>query len=152
MATKGAEDVDGPLDLCPLNHISIPSRDINVSRDFYRDVLGCTELKCPEFGFGVKWVLFPGGSPGGNGTALHIVEAEGQLPKPEAEKGIRRSYHFCFRVDNIDAQVEKLKRKGIDFTVEMVPGGSTVRQVLFFDPDGNGIELQNCNPLMPVAA
>ena len=114
-------------------------------------MLGFTELKCPDFGFGVKWVMYPGGTPGGHGQALHIVEAETPLPEAGTEVSIRRTYHFCFRVLDIEAQMEKLKALGVKFEVCSLPGGSTVRQVLFYDPDGNGIELQDCKEMMPEA-
>ena len=95
--------------------------------------------------------MYPGGTPGGHGQALHIVEAETPLPEAGTEVSIRRTYHFCFRVLDIEAQMEKLKALGVKFEVCSLPGGSTVRQVLFYDPDGNGIELQDCKEMMPEA-
>lgn len=145
--------VTGPCN-APKNNPSVYPSPLSfrcACSDFYRDVLGCTELKSPDFGFGVKWVLFPGGTPGGPGMALHIVEAATPLPEAGTERSIRRSYHLCFRVLDPQAQMEKLQEMGIPFTLETIPN-TGVKQVLFYDPDGNGIELQNCLEMMPAAA
>ena len=47
---------------------------------------------------------------------------------------------MALSVDNIDAVEGVLKAHCIEYHVNVVPG-TDVRQIFFYDPDGNGIEI-----------
>ena len=118
-------------------------------RNFYGDVMGFKELERPNFGFGGSWMLFPGGQAGGVGIMLHIVEAEGDLREPAGDTtAIRRSYHLCFKVTDLDRTKAALEALGVAYSLNSVPG-TEMEQIFFYDPDGNGIELSNTRDTMP---
>uniref|UniRef100_A0A061R781 Glyoxalase family protein n=1 Tax=Tetraselmis sp. GSL018 TaxID=582737 RepID=A0A061R781_9CHLO len=79
---------------------------------------------------------------------LHIVEQECDIEPVGPEPRIRRSYHLCFRVDDISATRSILEKNRITYSTDSVPG-TDMQQLFCYDPDGNGIELQNSLPCVP---
>eukprot|EP00192_Tetraselmis_astigmatica_P015542 CAMPEP_0117683986 /NCGR_PEP_ID=MMETSP0804-20121206/20786_1 /TAXON_ID=1074897 /ORGANISM="Tetraselmis astigmatica, Strain CCMP880" /LENGTH=157 /DNA_ID=CAMNT_0005494803 /DNA_START=63 /DNA_END=536 /DNA_ORIENTATION=- len=138
-----------PLQLECLNHVSIPTNDVERAKKFYKDIMAFRELERPQFGFGGAWMLFPGGTAGGAGMMLHIVEAETDVRELSSDTdAIQRSYHLCFQVVDVQGAKAVLRTRGIKFSLNSVPG-TEMEQVFFFDPDGNGIELSNTRDTMP---
>ncbi|XP_031500161.1 glyoxylase I 4 [Nymphaea colorata] len=125
------------------NHIARDSDDINRLAQFYQEILGFERVDSPKFsGFEVVWLrLKPS-------FFLHIIERKPgtKLPVSSSDDVCRdpsilsRSHHLAFSVSNFDSFVEGLKEKGIRFSEMVSPNGRT-RQVFFFDPDGNGVEV-----------
>ncbi|KAJ3674759.1 hypothetical protein LUZ60_005375 [Juncus effusus] len=129
-----------------LNHIARESSDVNRLASFYQEILGFERIESPDFGdFKVVWVR---ASPT---LSIHIIERDPQSKLPVSPYGahssvrdpklLRRGHHVCFSVSNFESFVEKLKEKGIENYQTAQPDGKT-KQVFFFDPDGNGIEVQ----------
>ncbi|PKI70183.1 lactoylglutathione lyase [Punica granatum] len=137
MAAKGAF----------LNHISRESSDINRLAEFYKEILGFEQIESPNFGeFKVIWLSLPSA-----GVAIHLIERlpESRLPEgpysaapptTRDPKYLPRGHHLCFSVSNFDSFVRTLQEKGIETFQRALPDG-TVKQIFFFDPDGNGLEV-----------
>ena len=72
--------------------------------------------------------------PGNSGYLLWMLMPDGRLPEPGGWNRI----HFV--VDDIGAEVDRLRAAGLSFRNEILsgPGG---RQILLDDPSGNPIEL-----------
>ncbi|KAK8622448.1 hypothetical protein V6N13_117360 [Hibiscus sabdariffa] len=128
-----------------LNHISRESSDIRRLANFYKEIFGFEEIESPDFGeFKVIWLNLPGAFP------MHLIERNPLTKLPEGPysstaavadpSNLPRGHHVCFTVSNFDSFVQSLKDKGIETFQRSLPNGK-VRQVFFFDPDGNGLEV-----------
>ncbi|HZM02993.1 MAG TPA: VOC family protein [Candidatus Saccharimonadales bacterium] len=101
-----------------------PVTDIKRAREFYEGVLG---LKPAMDSNGGMWVEYEVG----NGT--FGIGCYGDVWKP-SEDGTC----IAFELDNLDAEVARLKSRGVKFSME--PTDSPVcRFAILCDPDGNRI-------------
>ncbi|OMO85721.1 hypothetical protein COLO4_21487 [Corchorus olitorius] len=108
------------------------------------EVFGFEEIESPKFEFKVIWLTLPGATP------MHLIERSPDTKLPEGPYSatsavadpshLPRGHHICFNVSNFDSFVQSLKDKGIETFQRTLPNGK-VRQVFFFDPDGNGLEV-----------
>ncbi len=118
------------MNLTGLDHVNIRTANLDAMIGFYETVLGLTNGDRPPFRFGGAW-LYIGEMP-----VVHLVET---ASAPAAEKP--RLEHFAFRAEGLAETEERLRRHGIDYQTELIPGlGRT--QFFLSDPDGNHIELQ----------
>ncbi|XP_044484347.1 lactoylglutathione lyase-like isoform X2 [Mangifera indica] len=128
-----------------LNHISRESSDIRRLANFYKEIFGFREIEAPDFGeFKVIWLNLPGA------FALHLIERSPVTKLPEGPYSatspvldashLPRGHHICFTVDHFDFFVHTLQDKGIQTFQRSLPNRK-VKQVFFFDPDGNGLEV-----------
>ncbi|KAL9408101.1 hypothetical protein AB3S75_046614 [Citrus x aurantiifolia] len=128
-----------------LSHISRESSDIRRLADFYKEIFGFEEIEAPNFGeFKVIWLNLPGA------FALHLIERNPGTKLPEGPYSttsptadpshLPRGHHICFTVSDFDSFLQTLKEKGIQTFQRSLPDGK-VKQVFFFDPDGNGLEV-----------
>jgi len=108
-----------------IHHVSINVSDTERALGFYRDVLGLGELPRPDFPFGGAWL------DAGAGRQIHLIEAD--VP---ADLG----QHVAFRVDSIDATIDRLRSAGVDIGDARSVGDTGIRQTFAADPDGNRIE------------
>ncbi|KAJ1384352.1 Vicinal oxygen chelate [Sesbania bispinosa] len=129
-----------------LNHISRESSDIKRLAKFYQEMFGFEEVESPVFGeFKVVWLRLPSSS-----LYLHLIERDptNNLPEgpwsatsPVADPShLPRGHHLCFSVSNFQSFLNTLKDKGIQTFQKSLPNGK-IKQVFFFDPDGNGLEV-----------
>ncbi|KAA8548647.1 hypothetical protein F0562_000331 [Nyssa sinensis] len=136
-----------------LNHVSRESSDIKRLAKFYLEIFGFEQIESPNFvEFEVIWLKL---SPN---FYLHLINRNPETKLPEGPwsaaspvadpKHLPRGHHICFSVSNFDSFVQTLKEKGIETHETIQPDGKT-KQVFFFDPDGNGLEVasrSNCVP------
>ncbi|RCV41595.1 hypothetical protein SETIT_9G149600v2 [Setaria italica] len=134
-----------PMATLQLNHIARETSDVPRLAAFYEAVLGFERVPSPNYsGFQVAWLRLPK-SPD---VALHLIErdpaaapvavgpgAEGAPPSQ-----LPRRHHLAFSVADYDGFVTGLKARGTELFEKTQPDGRT-RQVFFFDPDGNGLEV-----------
>ena len=107
-----------------VHHVSLMTPDVEATKAFYVDVLGCTErTDRPDFGIGGCWL-------DAGGQQIHLVE--GDTPN-------RAGQHFAFRVDDLDAVVAELRSRGYDVKDPFHSGVG--RQTTVDDPVGNMVEL-----------
>ena len=110
--------------------------DVDTAIGFYTGLLGFDVVMHPAPPFAMLsrgdlrlLLSAPGGGPGG-GAAM----PDGRLPEPG---GWNR---FQIEVDDLDAEVERLRAGGASFRNEIVEGVGG-RQILVDDPAGNCVEL-----------
>ena len=110
--------------------------DVDAAIGFYRDLLGFEVVMHPAPPFAMLargdlrlLLSAPGGGPGGG-----AVMPDGRLPEPG---GWNR---FQIEVDDLDAEVERLRGAGASIRNEIVEGVGG-RQILVDDPAGNCVEL-----------
>ncbi|XP_076937505.1 glyoxylase I 4-like, partial [Bidens hawaiensis] len=126
------------------NHVSRESTDINRLANFYQDIFGFERIESPKLDFKVIWLRQ---SPS---FCLHLIERDPNTKLPEGPwsandavadpKNLPRGHRLCFSVSNFDSFVAAIKAKGIKTHEKAQPNGKT-KQVFFFDPDGNGLEV-----------
>jgi catechol 2,3-dioxygenase-like lactoylglutathione lyase family enzyme len=82
---------------------------------------------------------------GSNGTLIEFIPSEGdRAPQLMKDPGIR---HLAITVDNFDAAMEELTRRGIEFLAEPIAIQGN-RLIFFSDADGNYLHLiQRPQPL-----
>jgi catechol 2,3-dioxygenase-like lactoylglutathione lyase family enzyme len=106
-----------------IHHVSICVPDADRGLEFYRDVMGMTQLPRPDLG--------PGHWLDAGGQQLHLLEMDGDPPIAN---------HFAIRVDDMHEAVEDLRARGVDVhPVDHVAGAGF--QAFLHDPFGNFIEL-----------
>ncbi|XP_010909272.1 glyoxylase I 4-like [Elaeis guineensis] len=144
----------GTVEGVRLSHIARESSDLERLANFYQEVLGFERIEAPKFAeFEVIWLSLPFNPS----VALHLIERNPQSKLPVSPYGsssssppstvadpraLPRGHHLAFSVSNFDSLVRTLKEKGIETFETIQPDGKT-RQVFFFDPDGNGLEVQS---------
>jgi catechol 2,3-dioxygenase len=118
-----------------LGHVVLYVRDVDVSRGFYRDVLGWHEVVA-EPG---QMAMFTSGRT--HHELLLIEVGPGAAPIPEGKRvGM---YHFGLKIGTTDDELRTALRELVDAGVTIVGTGDhgVTHSVYITDPDGNEIEL-----------
>lgn len=118
-----------------IHHINIRASKALVGelRDFYQSVLGLRDGWRPPFQSTGHW-LYLGDLP-----LIHLVEDE--LAGASARSGSPNIDHVAFACVGLRQFKDLLRAKGIAYRQTEVPTTSLV-QLMFSDPAGNGVELQ----------
>lgn len=112
--------------LTRLQHVNLPSTDLDRSKEFYLNKLGLPELPRPAFESPGVWV---GAGPE---NAIHISQVPALGPNP--------NNHFALEVENLERLLDVLEARGVPFQRSAyVPDAG--RQAFLSDPDGNVLEL-----------
>ncbi|XP_042516118.1 uncharacterized protein YwkD-like [Macadamia integrifolia] len=133
-----------------LHHIARETLDVKRLAKFYQEILGFEVIKSPNLGqYEVIWLSLP------PVFSMHIIQRNPETKLPQGPwsssaavadpKKLPRGHHISFAVSNYDSFVQTLKEKGIEVHEQTQPNGKT-KQVFFFDPDGNGLEVANWLP------
>ncbi|MBM3513417.1 MAG: glyoxalase [Alphaproteobacteria bacterium] len=117
------------MTLSSLDHVTIHCADLARSRSFYVDVLGMTDGDRPAFRFPGAWLYL------GDRAVVHLVAEQGA-----AGPGTGTLDHIAFDASGLDSVRTRLKKKGVTFTEQGVPGGQ-LYQIFLHDPDGVKVEL-----------
>ncbi|MCU1259644.1 MAG: uncharacterized protein JWO80_2529 [Bryobacterales bacterium] len=120
-----------PIPILHLNHVGRTTKNLDASRKFYIDVLGCKEISRPAFSFNGSWLYLAG-------MQFHLIE---DLTTPDAPAGVNpRENHVAFAVDDVDAMEMRLREFGIVYKRNLIPDRQ-IHQLFFRDPDGWLIEI-----------
>ncbi|MBV9507174.1 MAG: VOC family protein [Acidobacteriia bacterium] len=136
------------MDIRLLHHVSLPVHDLEVSRRFYREIIGLNEIVRPNFPFGGAWFRL------GAKQELHLIVAA-DIPDAEATyrdgKGINsEDIHLALRVASYRRVVEFLGSKGYTqdgdsqskMRMKLNPHSITgYPQIYILDPDRHMIEI-----------
>lgn len=126
-----------------LHHINLATDNVPRMERFYRDVLGLSEETA-----GLPRLEHRGRDPGDHsyvtdGTVqTHIAERDakagfrtGQIVNP-VDKG-----HIAYRTDDLAAFKARLDAHGVPYSDWRPPAVAGWRQIFFYDPDGNVVEV-----------
>ena len=124
-----------------INHVSINTRDMKASADFYGRVLGWKQAETVPFdGFSLVYFEVPGGG------RLELFDYGGRNPhaaRDDSEAGLR---HLAFTVDDVDKAEAHLRGAGVTITMPATDLPSlNSRAILFLDP--NGVTLEFCQEM-----
>jgi uncharacterized protein len=131
-ATDAPTELNGRVD--PILHLSLPVRDLESSKRFYVDVLGC-EVGRERPDFIDVWFY---------GLQLTLQEHPDQV-LPDAERGVR---HFGVTLSSADLAtlLARLDRLPVEWLHEVHTDHPGTRQeqtkAKILDPSGNAIELK----------
>jgi catechol 2,3-dioxygenase-like lactoylglutathione lyase family enzyme len=125
-----------------LQHVSLVTANLPLSIAFYRDVLEFTQVPRPPFPTNGAWFEF-------GACQIHLIDNPGGTFR-RSTKIDTADTHFALRVDDFEAMVAMLKKKGFR---EDLPDGDVKRlhmvregvakfpQAYVLDPDLNIIEI-----------
>jgi lactoylglutathione lyase len=120
-----------------INHIAVYVRDLQISTNFYKNVVGLPTIPEPFKDGRHTWFLI------GPKTHLHLIS--GATVKLPSEKNT----HLCFTVPSVDAFIPRLNANKIPYenwvgeksaVTNRVDG---VKQIYFQDPDGYWVEIND---------
>ena len=121
-----------------IDHITLVVADLELTRQFYVDVLGMQQVVRPEFSFPGLW--FQAGN-----TQIHATLTDansGQAGWSDQGAAMAsRGHHFGFEVDDANAATDALKQHGIEIISGPKHRPDGPLQVYFADPDGHLVEL-----------
>jgi len=112
-----------------LHTIFLGARDLDRSTAFYSGLLGL-----PSVAVGPSAVGFRAGA-----LLIHVTTASkpGSWVNDDLQRGIR---HFGIRVDDVDAEIDRLRAAGVQVISPPADVLGGVRIAFFLDPDGARIE------------
>ncbi len=123
-------------------HLAAPIRDIETTRNFYRDVLGCTQGREAE-----RWIDF---NFFGHQVSFHLAETDrANEPTNQVDGKDVPVRHFGAVLDWNDwhALSDRLKADETDFIIEpyiRFKGETGEQATMFFlDPNGNALEFKS---------
>ncbi|OIS99525.1 PREDICTED: uncharacterized protein LOC109231139 [Nicotiana attenuata] len=145
--TSSSSDDEKRMPLLALNHVSYVCKSVARSAQFYEQVLGFVLIKRPSsFDFDGAWLF-------NHGIGIHLLGKE----DAQSKKGKinPKDNHISFQCSDMDLIIERLNEMKIEYvTATVKEGGVTVDQLFFHDPDGNMIEICNCQniPILPLSS
>jgi catechol 2,3-dioxygenase-like lactoylglutathione lyase family enzyme len=119
--------------LTELNHVTVRTKQMQATRDFYVTVLGMRVGFRPDLGFPGYW-LYVGATP-----VLHLVpESAGIGAGPSEDTG--NFDHVAFLAQDYDGTCAHFRTLGVEFRSNDVPS-ARLRQLFLTDPNRVMIEL-----------
>lgn len=126
-----------PIQVRSIDHVTLVVKDLDVSRQFYVDLIGMDEVPRPAFDFPGLW--FKSGS-----TLIHLIgehDKSGPAGYPDqVGRSSTRNHHLAFLVDDAAAVAEVLKERNIPLVSDAKHRPDGAVQVFAHDPDGHVIE------------
>jgi catechol 2,3-dioxygenase-like lactoylglutathione lyase family enzyme len=124
---------------------SVSIDDYDKALKFYTEVMGFLKKHDIPLGEGVRWITVV--SPEDpNGVEL-LLEPNSEYPAMKALKAdlVRDGIPYtAFQVDDVHSEYERMRKLGVEFTMEPTNVGMTTAAVLH-DPCGNLIQIYHMN-------
>lgn len=129
-----------------IEHIGIAVKDINASNALFEKLLGIPPYKEEEVASeGVRTSFFMNGP-----NKIELLEAtnpESPIAKFLEKKG-EGIHHIAFDVEDITAEIERLKNEGFTVLNESPKRGADNKLVAFLHPKGtNGVLVELCQEI-----
>jgi len=121
------------MPLIQLNHVTVRTKDLEVTRSFYEDVLGLSAGWRPDLGFPGYWMYC------GNQPVIHVVPPGQEIGGGGADE-TGNFDHVAFLATDIDDVRARLVARGTTFRERYIPDGQR-RQIFLFDPSQILVEL-----------
>ncbi|XP_055814868.1 glyoxylase I 4-like [Solanum dulcamara] len=139
---------DNRMPLLALNHVSYICKSVPKSVQFYQQLLGFALIQRPSsFQFQGAWLF-------NHGIGIHLLGKE-DVQSKKGKKINPKDNHISFQCTDMDLIIHRLNEMEIEYvTATVKDGGITVDQLFFHDPDGNMIEICNCQniPIIPLSS
>lgn len=129
-----------------IEHIGIAVKDLEASNALFAKLLGTTHYKIEEVASeGVKTSFFQSGP-----NKIELLEAtrpDSPIAKYLEKKG-EGIHHIAFAVEDIAAEIERLKGEGFTVLNEVPKKGADNKLVAFLHPKGtNGVLVELCQEI-----
>ena len=124
---------------------SVPIDDYDKALKFYTEVMGFVKKHDIPLGEGARWITVV--SPEEPNAAELLLEPNADYPAMKALKEalVKDGIPFtAFQVSNIQQEYERMKERGVEFTMEPTDMGMTTAAVLD-DTCGNLIQIYQLN-------
>lgn len=124
-----------------LFHLAFPVKDLEESRKFYGEVLGCEEGRRSE-----QWIDF---NLFGHQIVAHLSENAGVVHRNKVDADHVPVPHFGIVLPPAEFEklAERLRSKGVEFVIEpktRFKGETGEQSTMFFlDPSGNALEFKS---------
>jgi lactoylglutathione lyase len=119
------------------DHSALSVKDVNISADFYKNVLKLEEVTNRTKKLGIRWISL------GEGKELHLISTiKGNIT-------ITKAVHIALKCANFDTFVKALIDQNIiysdwDGTLNKITiRADGIKQIYFQDPDGYWIEVNS---------
>ncbi|GAB3548562.1 methylmalonyl-CoA epimerase [Spirosoma fluminis] len=137
--------------LTNVEHIGIAVRDIATSNDLFAKLLNVAPYKAETVeSEGVTTSFFKVNPGHGRQTKIELLEAtnpDSPIAKFLEKKG-EGIHHLAFEVDDIVAEMERLKNQGFTLVSETPKRGADNKLVCFLHPKGtNGVLIELCQEI-----
>jgi len=127
------------VELSPF-HLAIPVKDLDITRLFYTQILGCKTGRKSETWLDLNFF--------GHQLVLHLAKADKKLVTNPVDGHNIPVPHFgiILKWDDWQLLAKKLKNKNIDFVIKPylrfknLPGEQAT--MFFYDPSGNALEFK----------
>lgn len=135
------------MQLAYLEHFLIQAADIEVTKDWYVNVLGLRVGTSPDFKFPVYWLFI------GDRDVIHLTVGGAQVSEnrkkylgqeSQSTHGTGVVDHIAFRVTGLESAIERLTKLNIPFR-ERQSDDQGLYQLFLVDPNGVKIELNFAN-------
>ncbi len=119
------------------NHVALSVKDVDVSANFYQDVLNLNEIVNRTKMDGIRWFSL------GEDKELHLVSIL------KGDIAINKAVHFALTTSSFDGFVVNLKRLNIPYSSwtgeenTITDRADGVKQIYLQDPDGYWIEVNS---------
>ncbi len=139
------------MDIVPLFHLAFPVTDLQVARDFYGKLLGCSEGRSSR-----DWVDF---NFYGHQIVAHLAPQEAGHRSTSAVDGHNvpvRHFGVILPMDEWHRLADKLTKAGVEFVIvphvrfKGQPGEQAT--MFFLDPSGNALEFKAFEDMSQVFA
>jgi glyoxylase I family protein len=142
-----------------IQHCALVVADLERSRGFYGDSLGLEEIERPSsFAFAGAWYRV-------GADEIHlIVESDTSMKAGASAPGsalrVGLVTHLALEVDDLEATLGQLRRRGVEIGGGPMARGDGVEQAFLLDPDGyvvevferTGADQSGIEPRLPVRA
>lgn len=126
-----------------IEHIGIAVKNIEASNDLFKKLFGKAHYKIEQVeSEGVSTSFFMLGE-----TKVELLEAtnaESAISKFIDKRG-EGIHHIAYAVDNLDSEMERLKKEGFDLINEVPKDGADNKRICFLHPKTtNGVLVELC--------
>jgi len=129
-----------------IEHIGIAVKDLNISNPIFEKLLGKPAYKEESVSSeGVKTSFFKVGE-----SKIELVgsEKENSAIEKYLEKNREGIHHIAFGVDNLENEIDRLKKEGFIFINEIPKLGADNKRIVFLHPKStNGVLIELCEDL-----
>ena len=126
-----------------IEHIGIAVKDIKHSNDLFKKLFGKEHYKVEAVASeGVSTSFFMLGE-----TKIELLEAtnENSAIAKFIEKKGEGIHHIAYEVDNLDAEMERLKKEGFELINQTAKDGADNKRICFLHPKTtNGVLVELC--------
>jgi methylmalonyl-CoA/ethylmalonyl-CoA epimerase len=126
-----------------IEHIGIAVKDLKTSNELFKKLLGVTHYKTEHVASeGVTTSFFDVGTH--KIELLEATDANSPIAKFIAKKG-EGVHHIAFEVEDIDAELKRLKAEGFELIHETAKDGADNKRIAFLHPkSSNGVLIELC--------